>query len=105
MAIFFGQSSAHGVHTAFANKHMYAIYMFDMCFKLIDLSTHVRVVKQNDCGPVTAFPQSHFDFNNINQVLLLKAKENPYLRNFGSGSHIPLDLILGYCKTAEGFCP
>lgn len=71
MAIFFGQSSARGVHSVFANKHIYA---FDMCFKLIGLSTNVRVIKQNDCGPVTAFPQSHLDFNNINQVLLLKEK-------------------------------
>lgn len=81
MAIFFGQSSAHGVHTVLANK---LIYAFDMCFKLIGLSTHVRVVKQNDCGPVTAFPPSRFDFNNTNQVLLLKEKENPYLCNLGS---------------------
>lgn len=75
MAIFSGQSSARGVHAVFANKHTYA---FDMCFKLIGLSTHVRAVEQNDRGPVAAFPQSHLDFNNINQVLLLKKKKkNP----------------------------
>lgn len=99
MAIFFVQSSAHSVHTVFANKHTYA---FDMCSKLIGLSTHVRVVKQNDCGAVTAFPQSHIDFNNINHVLLLKEKK-PYLCNFGISSDIPLELVFGCRKTAEGF--
>lgn len=69
MAIFFGTSSARGVHTVFANKHTYA---FGMCFQLIGLPTHGRVVKQNDA--VAGIPQSHLDFININQVLLPKEK-------------------------------
>lgn len=69
MAIFTGQSSTFGVHTVFTNKCMYA---FDMCFELIGFSMHVRVIKQNDCGPVAAFPRSHLVFNNASQVILLK---------------------------------
>lgn len=56
MAIFIGRGSACGVRTVLANKRTYA---FDMCFQLIGLSTHVSVVKQNDCDPVAAFPRSH----------------------------------------------
>lgn len=91
MAIFIGQGSTRGVHTVFANKRMYA---FDMCFKLIGLSTHVRVIKQNDCGPAAAFPRSRLVFNNINQVLV-RTEKKTYLCNFGVRLHIPSDLALG----------
>lgn len=72
MAIFIGQGSACGVRTVFANKRTYA---FDMCFKLIGLSAHVSVVKQNDCDPVAVVsPGPILVFGNPSQVFLLKKK-------------------------------
>lgn len=72
-----------GVYTVFTNKCMYA---FDMCFELIDFSMHVRVIKQNDCGPVAAFPRSHLVFNNTNQVIHFK--KITYICSFGISSHL-----------------
>lgn len=65
MAVLSGQNSKHSVHTVFANKHMNA---FDMWFKLIGLTTHVRAIKHNHCGPAAPFSPFRCVFSDINQA-------------------------------------
>lgn len=64
-----GRKPKHSVHTVFTNKHMDA---FDMWFKLIGLSTHVRAIKQNYCGPEAPFSPLRLVLTDVNQVFLSK---------------------------------